>query len=496
MKAACAELAELRSAFVDGALDAADYDRVSEHLAGCDSCRRDVEDLRIVHDLVRRNGSAGASPPPELAQRLVAIADSHPDWSGGRGSIRRTRGKLSPRRRIRLRTAVATLTVAMTIAAVGAIGYVNAPADLVAVSDPADEAEVEFSSARGQFPLNSDSLSTAVRVDLTDPTAARRAAAPAMATGKALSPAAVEGQLRRAAAAGNSVDYVGEQSFVAYAPDRTYTARVQVVSQSGQASQINLISQNGEALASDSAQAASSSRMADTEVLALLEQNYDLSGARGATVAGRPALMLQAVRNGTVAGRWWVDQESGLVLWQQRFDGAGRLQVSTGFTSLALTQRPDLINHLPPRVMLATTNVTLTLATVDPLTAAGWAGPRELAGLSLMKLRADRAVDPQAVHLVYSDGLHTVSVYQQRGRLLAGPAGSSWDEASQAYVQHGTANVASWQSGETVITVLTDGSPQLLTRTVALLPHTAASSRTTMGRVQAGWVRILAIGKG
>ena len=42
-KAPCADLAELRSAFVDGALDDTDRERLLSHLVECASCRRDVK---------------------------------------------------------------------------------------------------------------------------------------------------------------------------------------------------------------------------------------------------------------------------------------------------------------------------------------------------------------------------------------------------------------------------------------------------------------------
>ena len=54
-KAPCAELAELRSAFVDGALSDSDRERLLRHLVGCTDCRRDIEDLRAVRELLNRD---------------------------------------------------------------------------------------------------------------------------------------------------------------------------------------------------------------------------------------------------------------------------------------------------------------------------------------------------------------------------------------------------------------------------------------------------------
>jgi hypothetical protein len=96
------------------------------------------------------------------------------------------------------------------------------------------------------------------------------------------------------------------------------------------------------------------------------------------------------------------------------------------------------------------------------------------------------------VHLVYSDGLTTLSVFEQRGRLTAVPEGSDWDAALRAHVRRGASGVATWQSGELVFTVVTDGSAPLLGEAVESLPHDRTATPTTLDRIKAGWARILA----
>jgi hypothetical protein len=56
--------------------------------------------------------------------------------------------------------------------------------------------------------------------------------------------------------------------------------------------------------------------------------------------------------------------------------------------------------------------------------------------------------------------------------------------------------VATWQSGEMVLTVVTDGSGGLLAKSVESLPHEGAMPQTTLDRIKAGWARILADVKG
>jgi hypothetical protein len=100
------------------------------------------------------------------------------------------------------------------------------------------------------------------------------------------------------------------------------------------------------------------------------------------------------------------------------------------------------------------------------------------------------------VNLVYSDGLTTVSIFEQRGRLASTPKGSQWDATLGAHVRRGASGVATWQSGDVVYTVVTDGTAAVLTDAVASLPHERGATPTTLGRIKAGWARILADVKG
>jgi hypothetical protein len=93
--------------------------------------------------------------------------------------------------------------------------------------------------------------------------------------------------------------------------------------------------------------------------------------------------------------------------------------------------------------------------------------------------------------MVYSDGVSTLSVFEQRGRLSGPPAGSRYDESLHAHLAAGPPTMATWQSGDRVFTVVTDGSADLVRTAVRALPHVEVPSPTTMERIRAGWVRIL-----
>jgi len=300
--------------------------------------------------------------------------------------------------------------------------------------------------------------------------------------------------MQRAADAAHSVSYSGRQSFMAHRNGGVIVAQVDVDARAGQGSQVKVNNQTGQQLHKGFTPALISSRVVDDELLDLLERNYRLSGTRGASVAGRASTVVMATRDGSnfVAARWWIDDATGIVLWQETYDRSGSVDLSFGFTSVSVSRGDSILEHLPPRLAVPRTSTSLTLSSATELSASGWSCVRHLAGLSLVRIRSDRAGNPDTVHLVYSDGLTAMSVFEQRGRLTVVPEGSHWDAALGAHVRRGASSVATWQSGEVVLTVVTDGSTSLLAEAVESLPHGEPTTRTTLDRIKAGWARILA----
>jgi negative regulator of sigma E activity len=502
-KAPCADLAELRSAFVDGALDDTDRERLLSHLVDCANCRRDVEDLRAVRDVLNQTKNEPNPTPTYLSSRLASIAGPQsvaPLWIRPFRRIQpshssRIGGLPSHRRIVKLRIATATMAVGATVTAMGAIGYAAAPR-IAAIGDPTGEAQVAFTSSLGQFPLASDALNAVI---LADSRALSGSLSPGLegpspATGATLTSAQAQAMMQRAADAAHSVSYSGRQSFLAYRNGGVIVAHVDVDARAGQGSQVMVNNQTGQQLLKGFTPALISSRVVDDELLDLLARNYRLSGTHGASVAGRSSTVVMATRDGSnfVAARWWIDDTTGIVLWQETYDKSGSVDLSFGFTSVSVSRGDSILEHLPPRLAVPRTSTSLTLSSATELNASGWSCIRHLAGLSLVRIRSDRAEDPDTVQLIYSDGLTTVSVFEQRGLLTVVPEGSYWDPALKAHVRRGASGVATWQSGERVFTVVTDGSASLLTEAVESLPHGGATTQTTLDRIKAGWARILA----
>jgi hypothetical protein len=494
----CAHLARDRSALVDDALDLDRRERLLAHLVHCTACRAEVADLRRVREALRTE--APAETPTELAQRLISIAGADAQAPLSSRPFRRTGpGRLSSRRRRLRARATTAVAVGATVAGVAVVGYVAAPAEGgAALPDPTAEAQAAFSSTIAQFPLANDALGAVMRVartDLARPVPAAGVLQAAMGT-RPLTSGQARAVLTRAVSSSDSVGYTGVQSFWARSGGQVLRAAVQVRAVPGQGIQAQVLDRTGKPVGSGFTPATSAARMVDHKLMSLLEKNYAFTGWAGAEAAGRRADVVEAWQSGHLAARWWVDDASGVVLGRQAFDGHDNQVMSVGFTDLRVTRSPAILEHLPARLDVPTTDTVLTLSNASELAARGWFCRTDLAGLSLVRLRSDRPLAPQAVHLVYSDGLATVSVFEQRGRLSSAPRGSTWDTGLGAYTQEGASSLASWQSGGTVFTVVTDGSPGLLAQAVGSLPHERRPERTTMGRIREGWAKLLADMKG
>ncbi|MGI3782517.1 MAG: anti-sigma factor family protein [Janthinobacterium lividum] len=496
MSSTCDGLAELRSGFVDGALSPEDSERVVTHLLACAACRADVAELRAVRELLGRSaGAAAAGAPVPLSERLVSIAGdaSVRPWTKAFDSERGL-SLPSARRRARVRALLGTLAVAAVLTAVGLTGWFAAPtANLAAVADPADEAQVEFGAAAAELSVTGASLSALMLLDslpeaTTDGTHVAR---PSYDGHRSDDEGAAVALLDRALAASRTTTVVGDQAVLAQLDDRIVAAHVKIDTRSRQGTLVSVYDAAGSVLATSFAPAQVAAEPGPSPV-DLLAQAYALGTESGVHVAGHRATVIEARdAHGVVAKRWWVDDASGVLLWQESYDD-DRLSTAAGFTDV------DVVPYARvglPRVAarLATAGAT---AAATELSSSGWSCSDEMAGLDLLEVSTDTPDDPRSVHAVYGDGASTVSVLQRHGRLSGAPAGALWDGKLVAWRHDGSVRWATWQSGDTVYTVTTDGPSSLLRRAVGTFPHAGPVETTTLGRVREGWSRILAELKG
>lgn len=496
----CGDLAELRSALVGGSLTDTDRDRVLNHLAGCSGCRRDVVDLR---DLRRRLeadcGRLNASPA--LASRLRSIG----------------RTPSPPRRRRRMRRGglVVGAVLTATVAA-GGVGYAAAPdpPDLL-VGDPSGRVRAAHSTAWASLPLADEAMSAVLAESAELRTDGDPVGRPVPTAGRGLSAVEALAVLERARQAAGEVTYSGVQTVAVGRGAQAVAAEVRIDASVGHRTAFEVYSTDGQWVRAGTVPARSAGvRAADRAFLTSIGSRYRLSGRTAVPLAGRSATVVEAATPGATLGatpasisaRWWVDDATGLLLGRETYNAAGAVTLASAFTSVRVREgpgragppveaagagipdesAPSTSGGVPP----AQPGASLTLSAAPALSDQGWFCPQSLAGLPLVRVRRGGGA-AEELQLVYSDGIGVISVLEQPGRLPEALPGWRRDSKLSALVRGGTPRLATRQVGGTVITVATGVREDLLAAAVSSVPVESALSRTTMGRVQAGWARIL-----
>ena len=197
---------------------------------------------------------------------------------------------------------------------------------------------------------------------------------------------------------------------------------------------------------------------------------YALSVAPGPPVAERATDVVD-VRLRTAERpreRLYVDRETGLVLRRELLDARGHSYRAVGFRSItpvdarvesAATAAPRAADHAP-----------IPAGKVE----APYDAPRRLrAGYRLVGAYTKPG---HVIHLFYSDGLHGLSVFEQRGRLTAGamPGGARRMElaghAVRAYATSAGETVV-WEGNGVVYTLVSDAPWADVAAVVGDLPH-------------------------
>ncbi|MFP5309521.1 MAG: sigma-E factor regulatory protein RseB domain-containing protein [Actinomycetes bacterium] len=145
---------------------------------------------------------------------------------------------------------------------------------------------------------------------------------------------------------------------------------------------------------------------------------YDVARQGVSELVTGPATVVGVRERGAATDRerLHLDDSTGLVVRRETFDAAGEPVRLVAFTSLQVIDRslgvPD--GMTAP----ATTRTELSDRGLDALASVGWEVPTALdGGFRLREAYALPENDGGSVHLVYTDGLYTLSVYEQHGRL-------------------------------------------------------------------------------
>lgn len=231
-----------------------------------------------------------------------------------------------------------------------------------------------------------------------------------------------------------------------------------------------------------------------SNALERLAGNYTVVLAGRRTVSGRPADLVEArwPGNHRPAARFWLDAATGLVLRREVYDNQGRTTRASAFVEIVVG-RASSTQHLPPAMPDAWSD-EVDYSDRAAMTSKGWHCPDELPGaLDLVDARRGEADGAPILHLSYTDGLATVSLFEQRGRLDADNLDGYQlrDQGGQAvYVRDGMPQRVVWSAHGTVFTLVADAPASTVEDVVAALPHEPIEDEGGWHRLGRGFERV------
>lgn len=210
----------------------------------------------------------------------------------------------------------------------------------------------------------------------------------------------------------------------------------------------------------------------DARMLQLLAEHYDLSVSGATDCLGHPSYLVEARRPGVtgpgaLAGRYWVDRTSRLVLRREVLDEQGDVVRSSAFVSLQLgaAAAPTAAG-----VPMHATGELLSETALQGLQAKGWRVQRVLPGG--MELFEARLHEQDVLQLSYSDGLSSMSLFAQRGEPADEPDGTARPVGDgTVWVSQGSPERVVWAGEGHTWTLVTDASSATVSQTVLALPH-------------------------
>jgi len=226
-----------------------------------------------------------------------------------------------------------------------------------------------------------------------------------------------------------------------------------------------------------------------------LAGNYTITRAGRASVSGRPADLVEARWPGSdrPAARFWLDRATGLVLRREVYDEDGRTTRASAFVEIVVGKPSGTRQHLPPAMPKAW-STTVDYSDRTDMESKGWHCPDELPGsLDLVDARRGGGKDKPILHLSYSNGLASVSLFEQRGRLDAENLdGYRLEEGDgrAVYVRDGMPQRVVWSARGTVFTLVADAPASTVDEVVAALPHDPVEEAGTWHRLGRGFERV------
>ncbi|MCW2600493.1 MAG: putative sigma regulatory protein MucB/RseB [Frankiales bacterium] len=250
----------------------------------------------------------------------------------------------------------------------------------------------------------------------------------------------------------------------------------------GSGSTVRVLSSLDHALAPD---------VLDDKLLTLLAGHYDLRVVAGTVCAGHRARVVEARRPGVtgpagLAGRFWLDAATDLVLRRDVFDGTGAVVRSSTLVNLTVGRTaPATSVDYTAGEAVRPTGQRLDEEQLTLMEAAGWPVVRTLpSGLELFEARLH---DEQVLQLSYSDGLSTLSLFVQKGELpdhVPGVARSMG--GGTVRISSGSTERVVWSGDGRTWTLVSDAPESMVQDAVLVLPH-APAAVTDDGVLSRAW---------
>ena len=304
--------------------------------------------------------------------------------------------------------------------------------------------------------------------------------------------------LRQAAAADRYVSYEGVQIISWWSPDGTTTVAVDVTHGPRLGTLLRTMggpAPDGQSFMAHEPGAQPGDVLGVTEeTLSLLSANYQVVTAGAGSACDRPATIVEALRgDGTVAGKFWLDNDSKITLRRELFDAQSRMINESTFIDLNLYS-PAAAGALQTQFSAAAARPwnALTPAGLAKMRARGWPVRAELPG-GLVLFAAREATTPAGpvFQLGYSDGLSGVSLFVQRGGLPRKLAG--WREVEvgghPVYARDPIPRGLAWSGHGYVLTLIADAPATTIGAVVRALPHDG--QRGFWSRLRHGFGRVV-----
>ena len=288
--------------------------------------------------------------------------------------------------------------------------------------------------------------------------------------------------LERAAQAARTRTWSGTQHVVTVRDGQPSFTVLQVSHRPGAGSAVQVMA------AEDQTEATGVADVLDSKALSLLAGHYDLVVAGRSTCSGRRTVTVEARRPGddSVAGRFWVDSSTGLVLRRDVLDARGAVVRSSVFKTLALDAPP-----VTPTLTVTPTGTRLDTDALGRLEADGWPVVHQLpSGLELFEARMH---DGDVLQLSYSDGLSSLSLFVQEGELAHEPDGVAHRVGDgTVWVTGLTPERVVWSGEGRTWTLVSDAPVETVSDALLVLPHSPAPPRDdgVASRVWRGMSRV------